>query len=554
MRNNSFFRNLIIFSSAIIAVSCSTVIDWDKQINDLVNGQAYVIPVGESTITLNDILNQFDSVEFIDSDENNIYVKYNDSVYWTFRSFETLDELEQLVQDFYPSPVPLVFQNQSVSKDFVHNITLGFNTNTNEQRIDMSEMNSAKVQIQIDVEDIDIQPDNIRITTLFPTDVLVFKSGGSSFIHQPTLLNGPEVISMSPFTLYTPNSLSSINLTIRVEVIAGNTPIVVKPTSRISVKYKLYDVDSKVYYGYFSPVIALGNQEKTIDMTEFVSQVPSGGIFKLAEPSIIMDVYNNTGMKIGFDIDSIKAFKANDPSFVPVYARFNSSKGVKHVVNRIANYGGPVEKTTFVLDHSSANGEISHFFDNFPLPDRLTYKFKISNARLASDPLDFMIPNGRLTAKIGVKVPLKLNAGSRFQLRDTLKNVNLDSILRDDLIEKAQLVLRVTNGLPLKGTLSLNFLNSTDQIIDGLKLLADSTIKAPQIDDEGKVITNSNTVSDIVFMVDKTQIPKLKLTKKIVYSFLVESEVNRKITLQKENSLKLKLGIYLKGDQIIKFE
>ena len=45
----------------LVLASCTTVIDWDNQIDTLINGQSYVIPIGESTITLNDILQQFDT-------------------------------------------------------------------------------------------------------------------------------------------------------------------------------------------------------------------------------------------------------------------------------------------------------------------------------------------------------------------------------------------------------------------------------------------------------------------------------------------------------------
>ncbi|MFZ4581780.1 MAG: hypothetical protein ACOYM7_03930 [Paludibacter sp.] len=541
----------IIFTAVLAA--CTTQIDWDNQFNNLSLDQSYIIPLGETTMSLENILDQYDSLEFINRTENNVYVLYKDTNDWKFREMADLSNLEVLIDEFFPSPITASLQNQTVTKDIDHTLTLGFNENPTNQRIDRAEMNSAKLQIQLNVENITIQPSNIRVTTFFLDNTIVFENGDTKFIHNPTVLNAPEIITLHPFKMNTPGSLNKIKIKVQVDVIAGNTPILASPLSKIGINYKLYDVNSKVYYGFFSPTIAIESQEKIVDMSEFISELPHGGIFKLAEPSITMDVYNNTGLKIGFNIDSIKAFSSTNPSFVPVYAKFNNSKSTQHVVDRVQTYGGTAIKSSFILDYTLENGDISHFFDKFPLPNKLLYKFKINNARTVSDPLDFMIPNGEIKAIFSVKVPLKMNAGSQFILHDTLKNVNLEEALKDDQVDKAQLVLKVTNGLPLRGVMSLNFLSATKQIIPDLQLLSDSTVKAPEINADGTTKAGSKAVSYINFVIQKSQIPRLKLAKNIAYSFKVESEENQKITLQKTDSLKLKLGVYLKGDNIVNF-
>jgi hypothetical protein len=78
--------------------------------------------------------------------------------------------------------------------------------------------------------------------------------------------------------------------------------------------------------------------------------------------------------------------------------------------------------------------------------------------------------------------------------------------------------------------------------------LADSLITAPQIDNNGLVIPNTSAVSDLKIIIAESQLDKLKLTKNISFKIKVESDENRKITLQKENYIKLKLGKYSKGE------
>lgn len=555
---NYLTKHILIALLSVFVLSCTTTIDWDKQIDELINGQSYVIPIGESTITLEEILQQFDTLTFLDADDNSIFVKYNDTITWNFREIADLQNLETLKDVYIPntSLMPVLLQpNETSSKDFSHVINFGFNTDVADQRIDWSEMNSAKVEITVNTENLNVEASNIRLTTFFPSNVLVFapsadiyKGVGSTFVFQPTVLGAPESVTLNPFTLYTSNNLATLNLIVRLEVMAGNTPIVINPESKLNLTYRIYDVDTKVYYGKFKPVIAIDAQEKTVDMTEYILEIPQRGVFKIAEPVITMDLLNNSGLKINFDIDSIKAFKENDPSFTPVYAKFGTSKSTSKVLDRIATFGGSPVKTTFMLDHTAENGNISHFFDRFPLPDRLMYKFRLSNGRVDSDPPDFMTPTGNITANIGVKVPLKLNAGSSFEFRDTLENIDMDNLINMQVVDQMLLILKVTNNLPLKGKLSLQFLDINQLPIEGLKVLSDSTINAPAIDDNGLVLPNSTAISDLKIVIESSQLPKLRLAKHLAYNIKVESEENRKIILQKENYIKLKLGKYSKGE------
>jgi len=540
---------------AFFLSSCTTEIDWNTQIDKLISGQSYVIPIGETTLTINDILVQIDSSSIDYTDKNYVFFKYNDTIVWDFKEIADLQSLGKWNEKIEFNGVTIPFVNNTVEKDFPHTISFDFNTDLNAQQVVQSEMNSAKVEIQVIPENIEIEPQNVKITTFFNSNELVFLSGGdatkgsgSTFVFNPTVLRMPEVVTLNPFTLYTPNNLSELHLNVKVEVTAGNTPIVINPNSNISLTYRIFDVDPKVYFGKFKPVISVGVKEKTVDMTPYIMQLPANGIFKLAEPSISMELENNSGLKMNLTIDSIKAYRENDLSFSPIFADFSGSKSTNKIVERVKNYGDSPAKSSFVLDYTLGNGNISKFFDRYPLPNRLMYKFQLSNARVDSDPLDFMIPNGNVKAHIAVKVPLKLNANSSFEFTDTLKNIDLDELINSQVIDKMTLILRVTNNMPLQGKLSLKFLDINNKLIENLKLLSDSIVKAPSIDDNGMVVDGSSAISDLKVVIDNSQLENLRLTKNIAYIIKVESDENRKITLQNNNFIKLKLGKYSKGE------
>ncbi len=540
---------------ALVVSSCTTEIDWDKQIDSLINGQSYVIPIGETTMTLNDIIEQFDSIHFVEPGDNYIFLNYKDTLKWDFRKTADFKNLVT-VQREYDIPEGVIPSNTTfAAPDFNDIISLDFNSLVEGQHIDRTELNSAKVELIVTKENFNIDPSNIRVTTLFNSNELAFVPGGdvsrgagSTFILNPIAFDIPEVITLNPLTLYSPNNLSTLNITIRVEVIAGNSPIISGPNSKIKIKYKLFDVDTKVFYGVIKPTIANDVEEKIVDMTEYIMQLPSNGVFKIAEPIIKFDLYNNSGVKINLAIDTIKAYRSNDASFAPVYAKFDGAISSSKVIERVQNFGEAPAKSTFYLDHTLSNGDISHFFDSFPLPDRLMYKFEITNARSASDPLDFATPTSNLTAHVDVKIPLKLNAGSSFELVDTLENIDMNKLIDLKVVDQMMLILKVTNNLPLKGKLSLKFLDDNKMPISNLKMLADSLIQAPLIDDNGLVVGGQSVDSDLKIIVASSQLSKLRLAKSLVYTIKIESEENRKITLQKENFIKLKLGKFSQAE------
>jgi len=555
-RLNTYTKLLKSALFALLLSSCTTIIDWDKQIETLITGQSYVIPIGETTLTLNDIITQIDNIHYVEPGDNYIFLNFKDTITWNFRDVVDFQNFISINRD-YTIPATPSFTNDTIkAPPFTETINLNFNSLVPNQSIERTEINKAKLEITIEKSNnMNIDPSSIRVITYFKDNGLVFANGGniengkgSSIEYKPTVFNNPEIINLNPFTIFSPESNSALSIEIRVEVIAGNTPIVIPDNSFIKVKYKLFDIDTKAFFGIIQPTIRNDEKGKIVDMTQYIMQLPIKGVFKIAEPIIKFDVLNNSGVKINLMLDSIKAYKSDDATFEPVYAHFDGSKSISKIVERIPSYGGEPFKSTFYLDHTLSNGDISHFFDRYPLPDRLLYKFRLANARTASDPLDFATPNANLTAHIDIKVPLKFNAGSNFDIVDTLMNMDLNDLIDNQIVDQMTLVLKVTNNLPIKGKLSIKFLDTNNLPINDLKVLADSVITAPPIDDNGYVAPGETAVSNLKIIVANEQLPKLRLAKSLMYIIKVENDENRKMTLHKDNFIKLKLGKYSQGE------
>jgi len=159
---------------ALVVSSCTTEIDWDKQIDSLINGQSYVIPIGETTMTLNDIIEQLDSIHFVEPGDNYIFLNYKDTLKWDFRKIADFKNLVT-VQIEYDIPKGVIPSNTTfAAPDFNDIISLDFNSLVEGQHIDRTELNSAKVELIVTKENFNIDPSNIRVTTLFNSNELAF--------------------------------------------------------------------------------------------------------------------------------------------------------------------------------------------------------------------------------------------------------------------------------------------------------------------------------------------------------------------------------------------
>ena len=556
---------LYLFVATVVAIfsSCTTTVDWDEEINRLANGQTVVVPVGDATITLDDLLEQFDKQVFGVDERANVFVKYNDTIIWKFNEFDNFDESNVLVDEFsiynefsnltvpeYEIPI-----QTKLTKSFPHTLSLGFNAEPTKNRIDRAEINSAKVEFELTTSNLSIQPQDITITVRFPSDFLIFDAtGDSKIVYKPTSLNSKQIVHLNAFKLFPANGMTSVNLDVDIEIKAVNTPIVIRPSSKLNLKLRIFDVDPKAYFGLFTPAISLAQRNQTVDLSEYINLVPRTGVFKLAEPEILLKVHNNSGIRLGFQVDSLKAFSSTNPAFVPVYAKFNNNFSKRTDLGRKMNLTDQPSESTILLNHEDANGNIDVFFDKFPLPNMLFYRFYLLNDIKPADPLNFITPTDHVQVHVAISVPLKLNAGSSFSVKDTIENVDFNTITRDEFIDEAEIIINVTNAMPLQGSLSLKMLDVNKQPISGLSLLTDSIISAPLIDDQGLVVSGGEKKSEVIFKIDKTQFAKLKTVRFVEFEFLVEGDENKKITFRNENFVRFQLGILLKGGKIIQVQ
>ncbi len=414
------------------------------------------------------------------------------------------------------------------------------------QRVDRVIANSASINIEISKENIDVDPSNVKISLVFPSSIFYFEDGTSTIEYTPTSFGVAADVPVPAFTVFTINEANAIPVVVKLDVRTGNTPIVLSPTSNFTVKVKFNSIDFRIAFGYFTPTISGLAQEEVVELGDFTEGFPKG-MLRLADPSIKFSIKNFVGIRMGFHIDEIKAYRKDEPSYTPIYTTFkNGNTSTLKSVTAAPKLGMP-GLTDFVLDKDS--GKLDMFFDKELLPNMLSYKYRITN--IGENRTDFVFPGAKLKVGISVKVPLHLKADSYVELKDTIKNIDLSETLKEDYVEKAILVLTITNGLPIGADFTMKLLDASGNEIEST-IEKNYVIEAPDVDNNGLVIRSQLTEKVLRIEVLKSQLESLRNTKNIAFVLKVEGKKDKPINFEKTNSFGVKLGVFVKADTTFK--
>lgn len=525
-------------------MSCNDVdllnISKDVQIDE-----SLVLPLAEGSITIEDILNQLDLQNqiAIDADTINFVAEINKE--YQFDDVNLLKDAVEKITDL-PLPVAAVLADTEMpivgTNEF--QLDLGLDPSSTTNRFDSVRVSTATFGLTLSVTDIKvlssnlgISPSDLKITIVFPK-MKYFNSKDP--ISKDVTIN--EFGQMSSFEVvnFVGDTDGMTGVPFQIKFKSGNRDIKIGTSGKINIGFKINQLVYQVAYGRFELTTPAGTTVKT--PLDILSELPEG--IRLANPKVLIKVESNIGAFLRFNIESLKAF-SKDASVVPVDAIFDN--GLKSTYEIIGKPSAPgLFSTTNMKTIDRINGTTDKLIDTSLKLDSLEFKFSFQTddaLNNASSSPRFIIPGMKMKANVKIQVPLHLKEGSNISMSDTLKDVDLDVI---ENIEKAILVLKVTNSLPAKVSYSMKFLNATNAVITSS--INDNTyvINSGNVDNNGLV--TSPTITPINIELTKEQATQLKDAKSMIYTFKVEGQdATKQIQFTKNNYIKVKLGAFVNG-------
>jgi hypothetical protein len=541
-------KGFILFCSCIlgivsfILVSC-TDIDLTAISKDVKLQESLVLPVGEDSISVFDIMSKLDFQDVIGYNGDTINFQYEINKEYDFKTIDLLKNAVTKVLSF-PLASSVVPANTSIpitgGNEFT--VDLGLDPNSTSNRTDSARITTATFAVKVGVTNIKdmsnniILPADLKIRLVFPK--MHYMNNNNAPITKDVSVGQFGAFSDVVITDFRVNTSESTGVPFQVQFLSGNRNINIGSNAKIDIDVKISQLDFAVAYGKYEPT----SMEPTIikmPLTD-LSNLPAG--LRFANPTGILRLVSNIGTYLRFNIDYIKAF-SKDGSTVK-QASFNGSPTIVEVVDKKpATPGDSIEKYLHKLD--SNYGTTDQLFDSDVKLDTLVYKFSVqtdptlNNASLTPS---FIIPDMKIKTSFKVKIPFYLKSGSNFSLTDTIAHI--DKVF--DKIDQATLILKVTNALPVKVSYSMKFLDLNRQIINST--INDSTfiINSGEVNSDGFV--TKETVTPINLELTTEQIAQLKFAKSMVYSIKVAGQDNSKVIQFKKNDyFKVKLGIFVKS-------
>jgi len=548
MKSSASHFLVAIFLSILILPSCMNDVDLTNISDKFQWNGSLAVPVGEATLTLEDLLAQLDSQNILITEGQEILYQDSDSIDFRFREIDLAQYSQSLVKSYNVSPIVVTIPARTTFPTLSsnENIDLGLNNSPNEERVDSVVINSAVLSVKVTVENININPGNLKLKLNFPIDKVHATNGSSVNISfTPTAFNQAENVTISNFVINTSGNATGIPLTLQLDITTGSLPVTVGPTSKVGIELKFTGFDYKVAYGFFTPaVIATKILTQDMDLPSFTDD----GLFLFANPKAFLTVKSNIGEYLKFNVDYVKAYPKSNPS-QEVYASFNgSSSTFESMGNKPAAPGNWVVKQLRTLDKDYGSTDL--LFGNENKPDVLEYKYSVGIDNSINDPTpDFITPDGTIKVLYKIQIPLYLKPGSYYEFKDTLVDAgeDINSALEDVEVNSGSIFLTVSNGLPVKGKLTLALKDSLGRDIS-TTFTKEYDIDAPQVDAEGYVVESGITPQKIEIALNNDQLNDFKNSKDIVYTFRIDSrDTESFIHFRKSDSFKVKLGLFVNG-------
>jgi hypothetical protein len=533
----------IVLISALLSSCFEDALDLNKLSKDVSIGTSLVLPIGETSISIEDVLSKL-----TDGNEN-IPVKTENGVVIVFfeqeieipefgdilniESYKYNTQTYQLAN--YINDLPLTIENEGTRTYTIDNsFTFTENDNPSQLRIDSVSLKGTSISIKT-ISNIDFPEGFLNIRIPLPAE---FTGIDYELINYD--VKGTETITEinAPDCMLNVSATNTLNFPI-ILTMSGNGSITIPEDGYITIEVNINDVQF-IAYGFFNQQI--DNLAGSITNLGIFDKIPEGNNIYLANPTLKIDVSSNIGIPIDLKINKLRTYETNDPN-TDRTAKFNGETSTTITIQKADT---PDEMKTTSITFNKDFGEINRLVEI--KADNFEYDLGLStNCSSTGNELYFISSERKITAKASIEVPIWLNKESKLTYSDTIKNVDqsLSQLEEIEYIEEAMLKLHVTNKLPFKTSLELKLLDENNNVINPTKEYKYS-IKAAYVNNEGETVTEN--ASDIKIIYDSQTVTDLKQAKHIVFTASLEGyDENSQMKLMLSDWIKVKVSAYVKA-------
>ncbi|MEA2105386.1 MAG: hypothetical protein U9P82_01485 [Bacteroidota bacterium] len=477
--------------------------EFDKLSDEMEINMGLLTPLAYGSLSLDDIINEFDSTSYINADEEGLlYITYEDSLF-SFLADELIDIPDQNFPEYFIESdddfPPYASWDDTVVVERTEYYDFNFSNNENPDSI---YINTADLNLQINstfqhTGMLIITSDYIRKNNQSYHDTILINDDSGNFATTQTFSLNDYVIEFMDTTV-TDTSFLPLNFTLELY----NSGAGVNSGDQVEIILTINNIDFTSIFGYVGNY-ELMSEAGDLELNFFESL--SDGYIEFEDPQINFNIRNSFGVPAEINIERFSGFKNdNDSITLNLEPEINPSN---YAFPRIDEYG-EIKDTTISINRDNSN--ISAFL--VFLPTYLQYNMNaISNPDGPGGAYNFVTKESKIEVDLEFILPLWFKANN-IALEDTIE-MDLSDINEDaEMIEKINLVLQVFNGLPVDIDFQIYFMDELYHPVDTLfDPGTQPIIAAGQIDTDYKVTDPTKKISVVEYI--KQDIEKLDVVR-----------------------------------------
>jgi hypothetical protein len=511
MKANSKSKNntlIIVLSSLLFGLSSCFDSKYDfNNISDEIELTPEVsIPLAYGFLTIDDILSEADSGEFVKKDNDSLlYIYYFTNLY-SYKASEVIDIPDQnFLQFFIDSdvafasflPVPVgdtVFKTKYKNGEFIF---------SNGEKIDSVNLSSVQMVLNVSsgfhhTGNLTIYSDNILVKGKPFRKVIKISDPSGNFTYSlDSMVTNVKLIldNSNPDTTFLP---------LKFDLALINSGAIVLPGEKCNITMSFRQNEFSSMFGYLGEYDILVTNGQ-IDLSLFNESV-QGGSLRFADPRIALTVNNSYGIPVQIDLSGTNVSSILSGTNVPII--FNPG------VNPFTIDAPAIDSIgKYSYSEVPINKDNSNILDAMEIsPNHLNYTTSAkTNAMGPTGPYNFVTDSSSMDLGLQLVLPLWVKAEG-YSLEDTVDFDFEDQFGSNvDYIEYFRLSMHASNGIPIEVKLQAYFTDASYNVIDSLFRDNDVFLDPAPVGPDEKVSAPIEMTNSVEYT--KSDLEKLKQSK-----------------------------------------
>lgn len=468
---------------AFLLASCMEELENTGKIGSTTFKPEIGIPLVNSTFTMEEFLTEGGSKARVSEQSGVMVLTYDDSLYSpNAESVFILPDQKSPVISITGAEVSFPSPGSSVT--ISKSITFAFNTLSGDA-LDSIQIKTGRMLFSL----ASTFPSNVDVTISIPS----LKQQGIGFQKNASFAGAgtlsPSADLQASTLDLTVGGTTSNTVTFAIVATITDTGVPIDDMDRLSCSFDMEDLGFSALFGNVKTRnFSLSTRSINVD----IFGNGSGGSIAFQSAVVRLDINNDFGMPVGFDIQNI-AVKEEDESTIALTGPAVSAPANPYLIDG-PSYAQTGQSVSTEIAINSGNSNMEELFST--LPYYLEYGFGV-----VLDPLDnaqdFVFDDSRLAVGVHLELPFH----GKLAALTISREYDFDGLGIDD-IQEGLVSIKTINELPLDAAVQVYFVDASGTVLDSL-FANPSIIKGAQVNSDGFAEGHAEVISEVPVLQEK---------------------------------------------------